>query len=197
MKTTGLILILALLCAMTCFASPSKRVLTVAEDGYPTGYSTPEGAACDLARAFIRRDPSLFESTCIRPFGGGQSRAKYEAFLKQTAASIAAEAKKTTPSAGGPTRIGKVFAARHLTQSGPVSYGYAMFGFNDVEFVDVGVFLHDGSHVLNRTFVIQDSNGKWYVDPDPTVSPLLSAGLNDEMPSTADFSEAYSVKAAK
>jgi len=171
-------------------------VVLTAKDGYPSGHSSPEGAACDLERAFINRDPALFKSTCIKPFGGGQNRTKYAVFLKQTVASITAESKKKTPSLHGPKSIGKVFAARHLTQQGPASYAYATFGFSDIEFVDVGVFLRDGSHTLNRTFVIQNADGKWYVDPAPSISPLLSEGLDDETPSTEDFTEAYSITRA-
>ena len=35
-------------------------------------------------------------------------------------------------------------------------------------------FLHGGGHVLNRTLVIKDRDGRWYVHPLPSVSPLLS-----------------------
>ena len=37
----------------------------------------------------------------------------------------------------------------------------------------------------------QASRAKWYVHPMPTISPLLSAGLNEEAASSGDFSEAY------
>ena len=58
-------------------------------------------------------------------------------------------------------------------------------------FVDLGVYLQNGQRALNRTFVIQDKDGKWYVFPTPNVSPLLSFGLHEEKPSTQDFSEVY------
>lgn len=60
-------------------------------------------------------------------------------------------------------------------------------------FVDVGVFLQNGETALNRTLVVKDRDGKWYVHPDPRSDPLLSQGLNDENPSTKDFSEYYDV----
>jgi hypothetical protein len=94
----------------------------------------------------------------------------------------------------GPKSIGKVFAARHLNLGGPASYGYAAFGFQDVMFVDVGVMLPNDKLGLNRTLVIKDKNGRWYVHPMPDASLLLSAGLNDEAPSEHDFSEAYDVR---
>ena len=90
------------------------------------------------AQRFEDRGPVLFKSTCIKPFGGGQHRAEYEDFLKQMTISITLAAKKPTPSPGGPQSIAKVYTARHLTLEGPASYAYAIFGFSDVEFVDLG-----------------------------------------------------------
>jgi hypothetical protein len=46
-----------------------------------------------------------------------------------------------------------VFAARHLSKNGPASYGYAGFGFQDIMFVDVGVFLYSGERSMMRTLV--------------------------------------------
>jgi hypothetical protein len=171
-----------------------KPTIKLEKDGFPSGHNTPEGAACDLARAFIRRDAKLFESTCIKPFGGGKSRAEYAAFLKATGQSIKAEARRKEPSPEGPKSIGKVFAARHLSLSGPASYGHANFEFQDVMFVDVGVTRHDGKRALNRTLVIKDKEGNWYVHPQPGAHPLLSAGLNDEDDSKTDFRDVYQIK---
>ena len=42
--------------------------------------------------------------------------------------------------------------------------------------------------------IIMDKDGKWYVHPAPDVSPLLSAGLNDEDASERDFSDAYEIQ---
>jgi hypothetical protein len=171
-----------------------KPVLKVAADGFPTGHDTPEGVACDLARAFITRDVNLFEETCIKPFTGGKSYEEYSAFLQRTVESIKQEAARTVPSPGGPRVIGKVFAARHLTQGGPTSYGYAAFDFREVMFVDVGVFLQNGRQYLNRTLVIKDRAGKWHVHPYPSSSPMLCMGLNEESQSTTDFSEVYRIE---
>ena len=89
---------------------------------------------------------------------------------------------------------GERFAARHLNKNGPASFGYAAFGFQEVMFVDVGVFLHNDKQELNRTLVIKDKDGKWYVHPMPDVSPLLSAGLHDETASKQDFTGAYEIQ---
>ena len=183
--------ILTALVAFLCVGvqGESQTGLEVAADGFPTGHTTPEGGACDLARAFIERSPTLLGSTCIRPYGP----AAYPEFLESVIESMREEAAKETPSPAGPKAIAKVFAARHLSLNGPSSYGYAAFGFQDIMFVDVGVILHSGSRSVNRTLVIRDRDGKWYAHPAPSVSPLLSAGLNDETPSEKDFAEVYDV----
>jgi hypothetical protein len=172
----------------------AKSKLKVVADGFPSGHDTPEGAACDLARAFIKCNLSLFTNTCVRLYGGGKAREDYAAFLTNTVESMKQEAAKKEPSLGGPKSIGKVFAARHLTKDGPVSYGSAVFDFQDIMFVDVGVFLYNGHRSMTRTLMIKDSDGKWYVHPIPNVSPLLCAGLNEESPSKEDFSEAYKIQ---
>lgn len=172
----------------------SKPKLRVAVDGFPAGHDTPEGVATDLARAFINRDAALFSSTSVRLHGSGAGRASYARFLHDRVEDIKQEAAKKEPSPFGPKTIGKVFAARRLTRNGPASYGYAAFGFQDVMFVDVGVYLQNGETALNRTLVIKDRDGKWYVHPDPRSDPLLSQGLNDEKPSVQDFSEVYEIQ---
>src|SRR5262245_14733571 len=135
-----------------------KPVIKVAADGFPTGHHTPEGVACDLARAFIRRDTELFEDTCIKPSSSGQSCEESKRVGQQTADSVRKEAERMEPSLGGPKAIGKVFAARHLSRGGAASYGYAVFDFQEVMFVDVGVVLHNGKRYLNRTLVIKDNS---------------------------------------
>lgn len=171
-----------------------KPILRVGKDGLPSGHATPEGAACDLARAFIQHNPTLFKSACIKPFGGAQTQKEYRDFLQKTAQSIAADAKQAAPSPNGPKAIGIVFASRHLSKSGPASYGYATFDFKDVQFVDVGVFLQSGQRAMNRTMVIQASDGKWYVYPTPTAMPLLSAGLSQEANSTKELKDVYTLQ---
>ena len=130
----------------------------------------------------------------MRLYVGGKGPQEYADFLQGVAESMKQEDGKKEPSPGGPESIGKVFVARHLTKEGPASYGYAAFDFQELMFVDVGVILHNGKHSLTRTLVIKDKDGKWYDDPLPSASPLLSVGLNDESASTQDFSEAYDVQ---
>lgn len=173
---------------------PTKPKLKVTADGFPSGHETPEGVACDLARAFIKHDVSLFTNTCLRPFGGGASRTNYQEFIENTTEGMKQEAARKEPSPGGPKAIAKVFAARHLSRNGPASYGYAMFNLHDVMFVDVEALLHNGKSALNRTLVVKRSDGKWFVHPAPAIHPLLSDGLNHEADSKEAFSDAYEIE---
>ena len=171
----------------------AKPRLKLAADKFPTGHETPEGAACDYARAFVKQDPALFTEVCIKPFGGGEDRQGYEGFLGDVADSMKLGAAAKSPAPYAPKSIVKVFAARHLSAKGPASYGYASFGFEDVMFVDVEEGLADGERSPTRNLVIK-TGGKWYVDPAPQFAPLLSVGLEDETPSTRDFAEVYEVE---
>jgi hypothetical protein len=166
--------------------------LRIAADGFPTGPATPEGAASDLARAFMMRDAAWFRSICIRPYGGGQAGAEYIEYLDGVSDHLKQERGSQSPD--DPKKIATVFAARHLSKNGPASYGYAIFDFQDVMFVDVEVVLQSGKRHLRRTMVIKDRDGKWYAHPVPDVSPLLSYGLYDESASVQLFTDAYEVE---
>jgi hypothetical protein len=183
--------VIALALIATAGAAAKPRI-TVASDGFPTGQDTPEGAASDLARAFIRQDEALFKGVCIRSYGAGQSRAEYIKYMAGVIADFKQKKGKGVSSPDTTTKIARVFAARHLSKNGPASYGYASFDFDDVMFVDVEVLLGNGKQLLRRTMAIKDRDGKWYVHPVPDVSPLLSSGLNDETASVQLFSDVYS-----
>lgn len=172
----------------------AKPTIKVLEDGFPSGHDTPEGAAADMARAFIKRDYALFESTCVKPFGGGESRKEYEKFLEGVKAGMKAEAEKKVPSPGGPKEISKIYAARFLSLNGPASAGYALFDIQEIMFVDVVATLHNGKQTLIRTMVIKTPKGRWVTHPAPHIDSILSTGLNEEKPSVKSFSEAYKVE---
>ncbi len=165
--------------------------LKLHDDGFPTGQSTPEGAACDLLRAFIQHDPELFRKVCIEPFGSDESCQAYKEMQEQVVASMEEEGKQEEPSPGAPKKVGKVFAARHLSLNGPASTAYAFYNFHDVMFVDVGAYLQNDERFLNRTLVVKKADGTWYVHPCPMVNQQICVGLNEEEPSTKDFTEAY------
>ena len=187
-------LFVVLLASVIAATAASKPKLKVADDGFPTGQTTPEGAASDFARAFIYSDVTLLRKICIRPYGDGQARSDYSAYLTNLTTHLAQHKERSAPSPDNPGSIAKVFAARHLSNSGPASYGYATFDFEDVMFVDVEVLLGSGQRHLRRTLVIKDRDGRWYVHPAPDLSPLLSDGLFDEDPSVRMFSDVYTIE---
>jgi hypothetical protein len=168
----------ALLISSLIAVSASKSNLRVGTDGFPTGQSAPEGAATDLARAFMTDDADWLRRVCLRPYGAGQSLAEYTKYLDGVSAHLSRA--RLTPTPDDPQKILKVFAARRLSKNGPASYGYAMFEFQDLMFVDVEVLLRSGATHLKRTLVIKDRDGKWYAHPMPDVSPLLCDGLYNE-----------------
>jgi hypothetical protein len=175
-------------------AEPSaKRPIRLAKDGFPTGSEAPEGAACDLMRAFIRNDTSLLLRTCIKPFGGVETKTSYQKDLDSFATYLKEEA-KSNPSRGHAAAISKCFAARHLSKNDAASYGAATFGFKDIMFVDVEDERVDGKTQTERILVIKDKDSKWGVYLHPDLNPLLSTGLNEEGASEEDFSINYLTK---
>jgi hypothetical protein len=166
----------------------------VAVDGFPSGHDTPEGVACDLARAWIKRDVSLFTNTCIQPFGSLEARTDYQAFLSRNVKGMMQQTTNKEASALGPKAIGRIFPARHFGKGDPSSYGYVADKIEDVMFVDVESVLRNGKRYLHRTLVIKRSDLKWYVHPAPETDSRLSAVLKDEAASARDFSNTYEVE---
>jgi len=185
-------LLLALPCQAADPTPPPKPTLKLAADGFPTGHATPEGAACDLARAFITTDAALFTTTCLPAYGDQPLQNSYKEFLHGVVESfLKLKALKLDPAPDNPKSITKVFAARHLSREGLVDRAREAFGFQDVAFVDVDAVLNNGEHAINRTLVIKNKDGQWYAHPTPELSPQLSDGLDDESPSTQTFAEVY------
>lgn len=156
----------------------------VAAEGFPQGQTTPEGVACDMARAFINRDAALWRQSC---YPASASKAEYAAFLDEMASQmekVSAMSPEQAKQAGGPKQIGTVYAARNLSRNGPASYGYAAMQLTEVKFVDVVAPTWEGTDFLARTLVVQrERDGKWYAIPRPDLFPLLSEGLNEEQDS--------------
>ena len=165
----------------------ATHTIRLASDGFPTGQDSPEGAACDFSRAFISCDASAFLRLCAPTFGKGEGNEEYARFREHVVESMRQESARKTPSPAGPKALGKCYAARRLSLNGPASLAYAAYDFQDVMFVDVGAYRHDGERSLVRYLVIQDNTLEWYVHPLPSSNPLLSMGLNDESPSDVDF----------
>ncbi|GJM19641.1 MAG: hypothetical protein DHS20C14_18540 [Phycisphaeraceae bacterium] len=147
---------------------------------FPSGTQTPEGAACDMARAFILPDGELYRATCL----GMPGNEEYTSFISEMGAQMDAMQGQSMEQFGGPREITKVYRARELSASGPASYGFATMQLQSVQFVDVESVLWDGSVYVNRTLVLQLPSGAWRAMPRPDLVPLLSVGLNSESDST-------------
>ena len=177
-----------MLAASSMFSvSAQTQIVTTLSDIFPRGSNTAEGAACDLARAFITSDTELLKTVCLKRYGGGEVGKKYADFLKMIVSGTEDEKKRAAPHPKSPAEIVKVYEARHLTKEGPASYAYAFYNLQDVMFVDIAAKLHDGTISTNRTMVVKHANGYWRVHPCPTIDDLLSAGLNEESPSTTEY----------
>jgi hypothetical protein len=169
----------------------AKPSLSLENDKLPGGHSTPEGVAADLSRAYITCSDKLLLTTSVAPFGGALDQKKYKSYIDQQIKLIAKAANK--PGQNLPQIIAKVFAARRFPGSQDIVKKYASFGFKDIKFVDIGLILRNGHRSLERTLVIEKSDGKWYADPAPQLISGMSDILNVQPKSTIDFSKVYSI----
>lgn len=166
-------------------ATSSAPKPSIGADGFPTGQNSPEGAACDLARAFVRADSAQFRSACVPLKRGSSSGDAYNNFLDQVGAQMDRMQGQELSQFGGPKEILRVYQARRLSRSGPASFGFAVMNLDEVMFVDVETTMWDGSVTLTRTLVVRaEGNQRWYAMPRPDLYPLLSDGLNEETDST-------------
>ncbi len=161
-------------------ASTTATVAVVAKDGLPTGQDSAEGVACDLARAFAAADATMWSGITVKLPSDDQAHATLEAFVGKTATAMDVEAAKPEAERSGPKDIDTCFKARHLSDANAAAYGATLYHYQDVMFVDVVVKNHDGQESANRTLVVKAADGKWYVHPQPSLSPMLSMGLNGE-----------------
>jgi hypothetical protein len=179
--------------AILSSSGPVAASIRLADDGFPCGNETPEGAACDFARAFIHHDPVPFLAISLKPYGDPSVRHAYGEYLQSVISQMKEEANRTDPSALGPQSIAACFAARHPTEAEPVVYAQTVLGFEDVMFVDVKVNLQNGESQICRTLAIKQKN-RWNVHPRPDLSPRLMTGINKETPSSENFADAYGAK---
>lgn len=149
-------------------------------DGFPSRASTPEGVACDLARAFMNLDSKLFQSSCLAMPIRGKSGEEYNDFLLGVSSKLDLDRKTEAIPRDIPKQIKKVWKSRHLSREGPASTAYALYQLKDVMFVDVETELNSGEIFKCRTLVFQLADKSWRALPRPDLYPLLSTGLNDE-----------------
>jgi len=161
--------------------------IALASDGFPTGRTTPEGAACDFARTFINVDADALLALAVPPLGNGESTAEYRAFLDEIAAQTREQQARDPADRNAPKRITECFAARPLSRSGPASVAYAVFDFYDLLFVDVVIEECSGHLFTCRTLTLMNKDDVWSVLPAPEYYPMLAMGLNEEPDSVIRF----------
>ncbi len=101
-------------------------------------------------------------------------------------------AKASKPNPSAPQRIVKVFAFRQLSHKSAANAARSEYHFLNVGFVDIIAMLNNGHKAMNRTFVVQQADGKWYADPMPMATPKISLGLNEEPMSKVEIKGLHS-----
>lgn len=151
----------------------------IAADGFPTGSTSPEGAACDAARALVERDGEMLREASIDAFGSEHQKAAYERALTEAADTLEDEAV-------APEGIVRVFDARLPTMAAPRAEMYARYGVLDVRFVDVVLDYGEEERVA-RTLVARTPEKGWGVVVEPGIYPEISEGLAQESESLIEF----------
>jgi hypothetical protein len=149
----------------------SDRTWDIAEDGYPTGRSTPEGTAADLTRAFIENDFELFLSVAAEPFGEGESLECYQTYYEGM------EPRVKVPFLD---RIVEMYESRPLRNPVAPQLAEALLGATDIRFCDVVFARLTGAEMLQRTLLVQMPDGEWRAIIKPDCFPDLFEGLFDE-----------------
>ncbi len=189
-------MVLKLIVPMLAVGACSSQVRTpstrVEVDEWPWGHGMAEGVACDLARSFIRADSSLMTASCLRPFGATTVQQRYIRLMAIMTNQLNEMAKASKPNPSAPQRIVKVFAFRQLSHKSAANAARSEYHFRNVGFVDIIAMLNNGHQAMNRTFVVQQADGKWYADPMPMATPKISLGLNEEPMSKVEIKGLYS-----
>ncbi|MEO1129201.1 MAG: hypothetical protein AAFX05_05755 [Planctomycetota bacterium] len=153
----------------------NDRAWDLAEDGYPTGRSTPEGAAADLTRAFVENDFEQFLAVAVEPFGEGESLQCYQTYYEGM------EPRVKVPFVD---RIVEMYESRPLRNPVAQPLAETLLGATDIRFCDVVFARLTGAEMLQRTLVVQMPDGEWRAIIKPDCFPDLFEGLFDETDST-------------
>jgi len=140
----------------------------------PSGQATAEGVACDMAKAFINADKELWETIVMKADNG-----YYSEFIKNMSTEMDKQKILDPDKRSGPKKIQICYKMGKLSKNGPNSYAFAVFNYDEIGFVDVGVLGTNDKQIMNRTFVYR-SKDKWFALPRPDLFPLLTMGLNGE-----------------
>lgn len=173
---------LVFVCAGICTASDT------AKEEFPSGGSTPEGIACDLARAvYIKPNREALVAASIGHYGGPDINYKYDAAMVGLFEYIRLNQSAENSEGKSSGELEKLYRSRSLNKKGSASYGYAVYNFHDIKFVDVQIKLPNKGSIIYRVLVVKNQNGKWSAHPCPHVDPLLCEGLSEEKPSSVEF----------
>ena len=196
---------LSLLVAKFCSADEPPLPVN-ATIGFPTGTATPEGVAADLVRAFINRDPRLFNNAReIRLCEGSDDPGRYyAAFLERASFATGSKTFNIHTLPNPLKRISKVFVARSFGPHDKDAKAYSdlnlRLAFLDAQkFVDVVAVDSDGTEFLHRTIVVKQIGGAWFAVPPLSERHWTGENLREYSPSTEaswteDASDAQNAK---
>jgi len=139
----------------------------IAADGYPTGPQTPEGAACDLTRAFINNHVELFRAVTAGVLGEGKSAECARNFM---------DIAETDVNLRFIDRIIEVYEAEEPSEPSAIEQA-AAYGFADIKHVAVVFRRTNGLENIQQTMVLLTPEGEWKVMPAWKCYPELAAGL--------------------
>jgi hypothetical protein len=157
----------------------------ITADIFPSGQSTPEGVACDLARSYITSNGELFRQCCFVITPGTPERDAYNNFLDDTVTEMDLHKSAPKSQGGWPIAILKVYQARSVSSSAAAAFGAENYRFTALDLVDIELSIRHGAAETRRTLVARDEgSGLWFAIPHPEYFPRLSVGMNEESPST-------------
>ena len=157
-------------------------------DGFPTGPTTPEGAACDLIRArFIYRARRLFQETCLTPPTRPSALGTYFKFYYYLLSDLRDVPPKKTTGPEEIKAIRKLYFARDLSNPEPRVFAARELGWVGIKFVDMLLEQNNGKKLSHRVLVAEVRKNLWFAHPLPNTSPLVSAGFNAESPSQKEW----------
>lgn len=161
---------------------------TIPADGFPTGPTTPEGAACDLVRArFIYRARRLFQETCLPPPKGPSALGTYFKFYYYLLSDLRDVTPKKTTGPEEIKAIRKVYLARELSRPEPRAVAARELGWVGIKFVDLLLEQNNGKKLTERILVAQVRKNLWFAHPLPNTSPRISTGWREESPSSKEW----------
>lgn len=150
----------ALICCVSTITSSYKQRASKTADAFPTGRTSPEGAACDLMRAYISNDADLFEERRCKQSCEGRldSAIAYGTFLEYRPQPLQPLASNHAQCAA-PTWIVEVFPSQRFALSEEVTAIRRFelllnYGAVESRFVDIITATDSGRRYITRVEAI-------------------------------------------